>query len=131
MPNKRDLNLDKYNISQFRYRELKYFCLQYEEWKTELNNNIDAVKSTQITDMPSSHAIGDSTCNLAVRRVELFRNCELIEQMAIKADCGIYQSIIKNVTQGIAFEYMDAYCGRRQFYLARNKFFYLLSKIKV
>lgn len=130
MPNKRDLSLRQFDISKNRYRELMYFCLQYDEWKTELKHNTTGVKSIQITDMPSSHVTGDSTGNLAMRRVELYNNCQLVEQSAIEADADIYQSIIKSVTQGIAFEYLDAYCGRRQFYVARSKFFYVLSKKK-
>lgn len=58
------------------------------------------------------------------------RKCEvkLIEQTAIAADPVIYPYILKSVTQGIKYEYMDAPCGRRQFYEARRVFFALLAE---
>ena len=33
---KRDMKLSDYNISRAKYNELKYFCMQYEEKKREL-----------------------------------------------------------------------------------------------
>lgn len=53
---------------------------------------------------------------------------ELIEQTAIAVNDGIYRYIIKNVTQGIKYEYMDVPCGRRQFYEARKRFFRMLAQ---
>ncbi len=53
---------------------------------------------------------------------------EMIEQTAIEAESEIYPYILKNVTQGIKYEYMDVPCGRRQFYEARRVFFLLLAQ---
>lgn len=53
---------------------------------------------------------------------------ELIEQTAIAADQVLYPYILKSVTQGIKYEYMDAPCGRRQFYEVRRIFFALLGE---
>ena len=49
----RSLNQNKYGISKNRFRELYYWCLQYKEWKEELNYRTSTVKSLQITDMPA------------------------------------------------------------------------------
>lgn len=125
---KKDIRLKKYNISSARYRELKYFCLQYEEWKSLLALETSALKAVLISDMPSSHGISDLTELIGIKRAEVSEKCSMIEQTAIEANSEIYAYIIKNVTQEISYEYMDVPCGRRQFYEARRKFFYILSK---
>ena len=125
---RKDIQLKKYNISPARYRELKYFCLQYEEWKAILNSDASALKAVHISDMPGAHEISDSTVAIALKRAEVSEKCSLVEQSAIEAAPEIYEYIIKNVTQGILYEYMSVPCGRRQFYTARRKFFYILSK---
>lgn len=96
---KRGIKLSDYNISRSKYNELKYFCMQYEEKKKEIiaGNQLRA------------------------------RDVELIEQTAIAADANIYQYILKNVTEGIPYEYMNVPCGRRQFYEARRMFFIKLA----
>lgn len=60
----------------------------------------------------------------ALRRTDL----ELIEQSAVEADPDIFPYILKNVTEGIPYEYMDVPCGRKQFYEARRVFFILLAQ---
>lgn len=126
MGSTRDLNLSKYKISDNKYRELKYYCLQYQEWKKEISSSSDAVKSPDIS---GSHGgkIGDSTGSLAIKRVELKKKCETIEQAAAEANSFIAKWIIESVTTGIAYSYLNVPCGRRQFYEARKKFFFLLS----
>lgn len=57
-----------------------------------------------------------------------FQKRELIEQTAIEADPETCDLLIKNVTEGISYEYMAVPRGRRQFYERRRKFFYLLSQ---
>ena len=125
---KKDIQLKNYSISSARYRELKYFCLQYDEWKAILNSEASALKAVRISDMPSSHNISDETALIALKRAEVGEKCDMIEQSAVETDPEISPYIIKNVTQGILYEYMDIPCGRRQFYQARRKFFYILSK---
>lgn len=125
---RKDISLKKYDISSAKYRELKYFCLQYEEWKSIINSDASAIKAVTLSDMPSAHNPSDMTSAIAIKRAEVRAKCELIEQTAIEADNEIYKYIIKNVTQGVLYEYMPVPCGRRQFYSARRKFFYLLSK---
>jgi hypothetical protein len=152
LPNIRNLRLDKYGISKHRYNELKNFCLQYGEWKDELKYKTDAVKSPQITGMPFVGGISDSTCNLASRRAELSKKCEIIEQTMILAITtlkkgntskllydgdykDLYDHMIKAVTEeGITYNYlfqrMNIPIGRDSFYMMRRYFFYLLDKFK-
>lgn len=128
MTKKRDLNLNKYNISSARYGELKYFCLQYPEWKHTLNTESSLIKSIQLTGLPGAHNISDTTSLIALKRTELSEKCNLIEQTAIEANPYIYQYILKNVTEDIPFKCLLVPCGKDYFYQARRKFFYLLSQ---
>lgn len=134
MPNVRHLNSDKYKISKNRFRELYYFCLQYDEWKEELKELNHTVKSIQISDMPSSHNYRDQTADLVERRISLQEKCELIEQTAIEAAPDIYQYIIEGVTCEYAtFSYLSSKgipCSHNTYYDRRRKFYYLLSKKK-
>jgi hypothetical protein len=112
---------------------LFYFCLQYPEWQNELEFLTDSLKSPELSGMPHDIGKSDTTANLAIRRAELSKKCELIEQTALEADGEIYQCVIKNVTTDYAgYNYlrmvMNMPCGRERFYKSRRKFFYLLDK---
>ena len=134
MANVRKETMKKYNISPHRFMELYHFCLQYNEWKDELKYKSNTLKSPQISE--GSAAVGDvsdSTAKLAMRRAELQKKCELIEQTAIETDADIYQYILKAVTnEGITYNYLKTVCeipcGKDMYYDRRRKFFYLLSQ---
>ena len=59
-----------------------------------------------------------------------FNDNDGIVQAAREADETISKYILANVVDEISWEYMDAPIGRRQFYAARRKFFYILSQKK-
>lgn len=132
--NKRQLNLEKYGISGKRYKELCGFCEQYPEWINELKYKYDTVKSVEITDMPIYHSNSDSTGNLAIRRAELQKKCELIEQTAIQASADLYQYIIKSVCYEVPVAYLisceNMPLSKSAFYELRRYFFYLLDENK-
>lgn len=125
---KKDISLYKYGISKHRYRELRYFCLQYDEWKEQrkaLNTPLSAHSITSISKTTGN--ISDPTAWTAAKLTDLTEKLTLIEQTAIEAHAELYPYILKSVTQEIPYEYMDAPCGRQQFYKARQRFFCLLS----
>ena len=135
MVKSRDLRLSKYNISKERYRELKYFCLQYPDWKKELTV-ADTVKAAVAKDDGGTHgsAVSDCTRELAAKRIELQRKCSVVEAAAVQADDFINQYIIEAVTGDLSYTYLRTVrgipCGKNQFYEARRKFFYNLSKMR-
>lgn len=129
----RPLNPNKYSISKNRFRELYYFCLQYHEWKDELEYLRPEYRETRQNGQPMGSCISDQTGTLGIRRAELSKRCELIEQTAIEADPDIYQYIIKAVTnEGITFNYlrliMGIPCGKKMYYDRRRRFYWILSK---
>lgn len=131
--NKRILKLVDYGISEKRYKELCGFCEQYPEWQEKLRFGMDTLKSQAISDMPRSfYGPGDSTGNLAVKRAELQKKCDLIEKTAQEAALELSPYVIKNVCYETPFCYLQAYeeipCSRTAFYDKRRYFFYLLDQ---
>lgn len=128
MPNQKDLNLEKYEISKYRYRELKNFCLQYNEKKQQLAA-LRGLGAVIYNDEPHGSGISNPTAAKAERAQQLARNIDLIEQTVMEVDSINYDILLANVTAtNLPYEYLSPACGRRQFYKNRRRFFYLLDK---
>lgn len=135
MPDIRPINQDKYKISKHRFLELHHFCMQYQEWKDELKYLTDTVKGIDYSEEIKGAGTGNATEQLAIRRSELQRKCELIEQTAIEADPEICQYILEGVTVDYAsYKYLKEIkgipCGKDMYYHRRRKFYWLLSRKK-
>ena len=124
---KRDMKLSDHNISRDKYNELKYFCLHYWQKKQEIDRNYGIDGFSQ-DGMPRGTSSSNPTEKKALRIAQLKRDTELIDQTAKEADAEIYPWILKNVTSGVPYEYMDVPMGRRKFYEARRYFFFLLAQ---
>ena len=73
-----------YWISKYRYYELRYFCLQYYEWKhdyCELELKLSP-RTTQYNNVSRTHT-NDWVSEAAVKMAELKRKMELVEQTCI------------------------------------------------
>lgn len=126
---KRDLILDKYNISKYAYRELCYFCLQYKDKKEKLKA-LYGVQGGMGNGMPRANNISNPTEKQAILAVSLSKDLEMIEQAAIETDSSIYQNLIDNVCYRLPYEKIEVPAGREYFYLKRRIFFYLLATKK-
>ena len=129
MSNKRDLSLNEYNISKYRYRELKNFCLQYREKKMQLSS-ITLLGSAGTESNGKGSAISDRPANDAIRIAEIKSDIDLIESCAKEVSDLLYEYLIANVVDEIPYERMSIPVGRRKFYETRRKFFYILSQRK-
>lgn len=131
MPRTYDLSLKKNNISRHRYRELKEFCLQYNEKKSELENIYSSTPSFE----GGSSGIGKPTEQKAIRAMQLRRDVDLIDQCLAEATPGeeiIRKKLKTNITIGLGYESLGYVpCGVRQFYEYRKMFFNLLDRKKV
>lgn len=126
---KRDMKLSEHNISRAKYNELKYFCMQYEEKRQELSRGYGL--HAMVSDgMPRGNECSNPTESTAIRNIALQKDIELVEQTAIEADSEIYQWLLKNVTEGIGYDYLDVPMSRNRFYDSRKLFFYLLAQKK-
>lgn len=127
MPNQKDLNLEKYEISKYRYRELKNFCLQYDEKKQRLAA-LRGLGAVTYSNEPHGSGISNPTAAKAERAQQLARDIDLIEQTVMEVDSVNYHSLLANVTStNMPYEYLGPTCSRGQFYKTRARFFFLLD----
>ena len=126
----RDLSLGCYDISRERYRELKYFCRQYPEKKAKLAD-ARSLGGQNWDGMPHASTVGDPTARRAEKAMRYSHDVELIERVAAEAAPECTRELLRNVTEGVPWEYLpSACCGRRQFYALRRRFFWLLDREK-
>lgn len=131
MPNQKDLNLEKYEISKYRYRELKNFCLQYDEKKQRLAA-LRGLGAVTYSNEAHSGEFSNPTASKAERAQQLAKDIELIEQTAYEVGKTHFKTILLNITScAMPYEKLQANCGKRQFYEMRRMFFISLdSKLK-
>lgn len=124
---KRDMKLSDYNISRAKYNELKYFCMQYEEKKRELHKGY-GLNAIVNDGLPKGNLPGNPVEGQAIRNAVLQADVDLIEHTAMEAGADVYQWLIKNLTEGVPYEWLNVPSGRRQFYETRRYFFFLLAQ---
>lgn len=133
MANVRSINKDKYQISKFRFRELYYFCLQYDEWKEELEDKHNPLKAMEYSGMPGNAAPGNPTQSKAIICAELSHKCDLIENAAKRADPELWEFILYAVThEGATFDSLKIHhnipCERDRYYMRRRMFYFYLDQ---
>lgn len=152
MASNRPLKLDNWGISWEEYKELSYFCLQYDRKKREAAALL-TIPSTTVapvtyhvggkeygTFLPHGNRTGDPVAVTAERRERLLNDVRMIEQAATAA-CenegeGLFSALIKAVTTrcGVQAVYANPDTrpplGEKQFYSIRRRFFYFLREIR-
>ena len=131
----RDMTWEDYGISKNRYAELKAFCLQYEEKKSKIKYGISAA---QYDGQPKAHNTGSQTERQAMDNVIYMKDCAMIEEAAIRTNPEIWRYIVKSVTLGLSYEFIEydneqgkiPMC-RRDFYGTRKKFYAILNEMKL
>lgn len=126
--------IKKYDISKHRYIELVHYCLQYQEWKDELEYSLISIGGGGMDGMPKGGARKDKLEEMVIKRAKLSEKCESIEKAAELAAGDLKEYIIKAVTnENISYEYLDSKmnipCGRWKYYECRRKFFWILSSM--
>ena len=122
--------MKNFNISEYAYKELLYFCMQYGEKKKQVENGygVRAVRFN-ITQSKST-TLYDTTFENANNIIRLKNDIDMIERAAKETDDQLYDYIIKNVSYSVPFDLLRVPCGRRQFYNKRKYFFYRLYCLK-
>lgn len=131
----RDMTWEDYGISKNRYAELKAFCLQYGEKKSKIKYGISAA---QYDGQPKAHNTGSQTERQAMDNVIYMKDCAMIEEAAIRTNPEIWRYIVKSVTLGLSYEFIEydneqgkiPMC-RRDFYGTRKKFYAILNEMKL
>lgn len=158
MPSTRPINLDAWGISWEEYKELTYFCLQYDQKKRDAAALLTIRLSTPApaiyhrggkeygTFLPhgSGHT-SDPVAATAAKRDRLLKDIRMIEQAATgacDAAAEVYKwtidprYIIRAVTRrgGVQALYADPDnrppLGERQFYTVRRIFYWTLHELK-
>lgn len=131
----RDMTWDDYGISKHRYQELKAFCLQYEEKKNKIRYGLSSVQNDGT---PAGGGVGRPTERQAIDNEQYKKDCLMIEEAAVRANPGIWKYILKSVTLGLPYEFIeyDEELGRipmcrRDFYGTRKKFYAILNELKL
>lgn len=122
------LNLAEYEISKQRYRELLAACRQYEERRQKIMQ-LYQPKGMTYTGMPHGSGTSSPVEKTVFALDKLKEKQRAIETAAVDAAPEQWLELLKNVTQGIPYEKLSYYGGKRQFYETRRKFFFLLDKI--
>lgn len=122
---------NKYWIPKFRYLELKNFCLQYPDWKKELIE-MSFLKTKSEISPPGNFS--NPTEQLALKRMKLEENINLINSIAEETEPTISNWLIKGITENLTYEYLkyqlDLPAGRDLYYDRYRRFFWILDKKK-
>lgn len=125
---------NKYWIGKHRHYELKHFCLQYPTWKREYKRLDYSVSSSVVENIGRTNTPSDPTGNCVLIKDHYASKIKLIEDCAKNADEFLYEYILKAVTEGLSFTYLQTVmkipCSRDTYYDRYRKFFWLLSQIK-
>ena len=123
---------NKYWIPKYRYLELKYFCLQYPDWKKEYARLLEECLATSSnSEIRSSPEFVDKTSELAMKLSNLNSKISLVGKIANEIDPEIGRYILKAVTEGLSFVRLKTYyeipCERDMYYDRYRKFFWVLD----
>lgn len=143
MVEKREFNAECWNISWDEYKELVYFCRQYEQKRRDAEAMLTIRGSTPspvygkdgtAEFMPyGSGGISDPVALAAEKRERLIRDIRMIEKAAKLAGDELAPWLLRNVTgkAGITRIIADG-CpiSERQFYRMRRRFFFILRELK-
>ena len=133
MTKHRDLKLDKYNISRSRYRELYYFCLQYDERKKKMEE-LRYPSPPKSDGMPRGSGISNPTERNGMMAACLSLENKVMEQAAVEASSDLHPWILKAAKYDLKFDYLHLCegmpCGKNEFQKLRHKFYYILDQKK-
>lgn len=147
MPSTRPIKLDDWGISWEEYKELTYFCLQYEQKKRDAAALLTTRISTPVPAMyhkggkeygaflpRGSGGTSDPTAATAAKRDRLLRDVMLIERAARIAADDLAPYVLRAVTTRDGVRKVKAAtefpCGVNQFYEMRRRFFYVLRELR-
>jgi len=110
IPNTRDLNLKKYGISKWLYRELRAFTLQYPEKKSRISFGVPDQK----------------------RAMTLQEDVLAVERAAKTASSKYWAPLLYGETHDVRYFYLYTYrglaCSEKEYRSMRHRFYYELAK---
>jgi hypothetical protein len=148
----RPLKLDDWGISWEAYKELSYFCLQYQQKKRQAAALLTIASSTASpvtyhingkeygVFLPHGNKVSDPVSATAERREKLLDDVRMIEKAA-RLTCevehpGAYDALLRAVTTRGGVQQIMRDCktkppmGERQLYALRRRFFVALYEMR-
>lgn len=123
---------NKYYLSKHRHYELKHFCLQYPSWK-EIHKQFEkpSFSISSLENIPTNNLPSDPTAKRAILKAYYSERIDLIEKTAKAADEYLYSYILKAVTEGLSYTYLNTKfgmpCSKDTYYDRYRRFFWLLN----
>ena len=130
---RRNYYTGKYALDKTEFLHAKYYALRYRKWKDEYKALEDSSRAIRYDkDSVQSSGDFDPVEYAGIRRAELARKIDIIEQTAKETDETLFRWILQGVTDSFAtFTYLHTIksmpCSRNTYYNRRHKFYYLLS----
>ena len=128
---------NKWWLPKYRYMELRYFALQYPEWKrqyAELSGSAGLASKRPGDLYLNGSKLSDRTAEIAIKKKLLFDYMRMVEQAAIESDPVLGPYVLASVTEGLTFVELksmyDIPCERDMFYDRRRKFFWVLNGVR-
>lgn len=128
---------NKWWLPKYRYMELRYFALQYPEWKrqyAELSGSAGLANKRPGELYLNGSKLSDRTAEIAIKKKLLFDYMRMVEQSAMESDPALGPYVLAAVTEGLTFTELktmyDIPCERDMFYDRRRKFFWVLNGVR-
>lgn len=122
---------NKYYISKYRYYELKYFCLQYFDYKRK-SNNFDSFSKAN-TEAVHTCKISNPTERCSEFREKYIFKMKAIERASASTDPILKDYILIGITGNLSYEKLKARtnipCSKGVYYELYHRFFYMLNTI--
>lgn len=125
---------NQYYIPKYRYYELKYRCLQYNEWLEKYNDICGKLSTNVFTnDKVDGGETRDITYELMIESGKYKMHMDTIKHALLVVHPTLQTPIFDAVTNGLGWTVIQAKyelsCPRDEYYEAYHHFFYRLSDI--
>jgi uncharacterized glyoxalase superfamily metalloenzyme YdcJ len=131
---RRNYYTGKYPMTRNQLRHAKAHAYRYHEWRDEYEALEDTSRGIRYDqDRVETSGDFDPVESAGIRRAELSKKIEIIEQTAMEADKDLFQWILQGVTDEFAsYKYLRMIkgipCSYNTYYDKIHRFYYLLSQ---
>ena len=123
----------KYYLPKETYLTAVHFARQYPLWVQELNTIPDTGSAVQYDkDKVQTSNVYDANAELAMRRYEISKKKELIDQVALEAGKDLHEWLILSVCYGLYYHQLQERgmpCSRNTYTSMRQLFYNRLSQL--
>lgn len=123
-----------YYIPKYRYYELKYRCLQYNDWLERYNDLTGYLFAHDTSKIKvDGGEQEDRTYKAVVERMAVRHDMDILKQATLALPMSLQQPIFEAVTEGKGWQVIwmkyELICTRDEYYNAYHLFFYTYDKL--